>query len=145
MGRTQIIACLIVGLWAAASSAVRRNTRSRSARRISPNKSSSARSWRSIWNIGLAAPLIVSSTWAARCWRTRRSCTETSISIPNIRDRADDHLEVTARHDPVRPSISSAREYQARFGLEWMDPLGFNNTFAMVIRGDEARKARLQR
>jgi osmoprotectant transport system substrate-binding protein len=31
-------------------------------------------------------------------------------------------------------------EYQTRFGLEWMDPLGFNNTFAMVILGGEARK-----
>jgi glycine betaine/choline ABC-type transport system substrate-binding protein len=34
-------------------------------------------------------------------------------------------------------------EYQARFGLEWMDPLGFNNTFAMVIRGGEARKSQI--
>ena len=30
-------------------------------------------------------------------------------------------------------------EYQTRFGLEWMDPLGFNNTFAMVILGGEAK------
>jgi osmoprotectant transport system substrate-binding protein len=34
-------------------------------------------------------------------------------------------------------------EYQSRFGLEWMDPLGFNNTFAMVIRGGEARKSQI--
>ena len=32
------------------------------------------------------------------------------------------------------------REYQARFGLQWMDPLGVNNTFAMVIRESDARK-----
>lgn len=30
------------------------------------------------------------------------------------------------------------REYQA-LGLEWLAPLGFNNTFAMLIRGEEAR------
>jgi len=34
-------------------------------------------------------------------------------------------------------------EYQARFGLEWLDPLGFNNTFAMVILGGEARKNKI--
>ena len=34
-------------------------------------------------------------------------------------------------------------EYQARFGVEWMDPLGFNNTFAMVIRGEDARKSKI--
>ena len=27
--------------------------------------------------------------------------------------------------------------------LEWMDPLGFNNTFAMVIRGEDARKHKI--
>jgi osmoprotectant transport system substrate-binding protein len=34
-------------------------------------------------------------------------------------------------------------EYQTRFSLEWMDPLGFNNTFAMVIRGEDARKNKI--
>jgi glycine betaine/choline ABC-type transport system substrate-binding protein len=34
-------------------------------------------------------------------------------------------------------------EYRARFGLEWLDPLGFNNTFAMVILGGEARKNKI--
>ena len=27
--------------------------------------------------------------------------------------------------------------------MEWMDPLGFNNTFAMVILGGEARKSKI--
>jgi osmoprotectant transport system substrate-binding protein len=31
-------------------------------------------------------------------------------------------------------------EYAARFGLEVLEPLGFNNTFAIVIRGDDARR-----
>ena len=30
--------------------------------------------------------------------------------------------------------------YAKRFGLEWMEPLGFNNTFAILVRGDAARK-----
>jgi glycine betaine/choline ABC-type transport system substrate-binding protein len=34
-------------------------------------------------------------------------------------------------------------EYQARFGVEWTDPLGFNNTFAMVIRGEDALKNKI--
>jgi glycine betaine/choline ABC-type transport system substrate-binding protein len=33
-------------------------------------------------------------------------------------------------------------EYQTRFGVEWMAPLGFNNTFAMVIRGEDARNSK---
>jgi len=31
-------------------------------------------------------------------------------------------------------------EYQRRFDLDVMPPLGFNNSFAMVVRGDEARR-----
>jgi osmoprotectant transport system substrate-binding protein len=32
------------------------------------------------------------------------------------------------------------REYASRFGLEVMEPLGFDNTFAIVIRGEDARQ-----
>ncbi len=32
-------------------------------------------------------------------------------------------------------------EYRKRWNLEWLDPLGFDNTFAMVVRGPEARAA----
>ena len=32
------------------------------------------------------------------------------------------------------------QEYRSRFGLDVMPPLGFNNSFAMVMRGDEARR-----
>jgi osmoprotectant transport system substrate-binding protein len=35
-------------------------------------------------------------------------------------------------------------EYRARFGVEVMPPLGFNNTFAMVVRGDDAAKLHLR-
>jgi len=32
------------------------------------------------------------------------------------------------------------QEYRSKFGLDVMPPLGFNNSFAMVMRGDEARR-----
>ena len=35
-------------------------------------------------------------------------------------------------------------EYKRRFGLDVMPPLGFNNSFAMVMRGDEARRLGLK-
>jgi glycine betaine/choline ABC-type transport system substrate-binding protein len=35
--------------------------------------------------------------------------------------------------------------YSDRFHLEVTEPLGFENTFAMVIRGDDARKLHLQK
>jgi glycine betaine/choline ABC-type transport system substrate-binding protein len=52
-------------------------------------------------------------------------------------------LKLPPAHNPAAAIALVRGEYQARFGLEWMDPLGFNNTFAMVIRGDEARKSQI--
>jgi osmoprotectant transport system substrate-binding protein len=37
------------------------------------------------------------------------------------------------------------KEYAERFGLEVTEPLGFENTFAMVIRGEDAKKYNLQK
>ena len=37
------------------------------------------------------------------------------------------------------------QEYQNRFGLEVTEPLGFENTFAMVVRGADARRLHLQK
>jgi glycine betaine/choline ABC-type transport system substrate-binding protein len=34
--------------------------------------------------------------------------------------------------------------YRSQWGLEWLAPLGFNDTFAMVVRGDTARAANLR-
>jgi glycine betaine/choline ABC-type transport system substrate-binding protein len=50
------------------------------------------------------------------------------------------------------PPLSDAKEvyrrvkeeYAARFGLEWTEPLGFNNTFAILVRGEDARKLKLK-
>jgi glycine betaine/choline ABC-type transport system substrate-binding protein len=46
-------------------------------------------------------------------------------------------------HDPLEKDPSKVfhrvqQEYRARFNVEAMPPLGFNNTFAMVVRGDDA-------
>jgi osmoprotectant transport system permease protein len=42
----------------------------------------------------------------------------------------------------VYEAVKSA--YESRFGLEWTEPLGFNNTFAIVIRKDEALRLNLK-
>jgi len=34
--------------------------------------------------------------------------------------------------------------YRERFGLEVTEPLGFNNSFALVVRGDDARRLKLK-
>jgi osmoprotectant transport system permease protein len=35
-------------------------------------------------------------------------------------------------------------EYLNRYGVEWTEPLGFNNTYAMIIRKDDAQKLNLR-
>ncbi len=41
--------------------------------------------------------------------------------------------------DPAKVREQVQAEYQRRFNLEVLPPLGFNNTFALVIRGEDAR------
>jgi osmoprotectant transport system substrate-binding protein len=36
------------------------------------------------------------------------------------------------------------RDYQSQFNVEWLEPLGFNNTFAILVRGVEARRLNLK-
>ena len=56
-------------------------------------------------------------------------------------------LTAVLKHPPVREpaaALDSVRdEYDKRFGIRWLEPLGFNNTFAMVVRGEDARKHRI--
>jgi len=49
-------------------------------------------------------------------------------------------LKLPRSSDPVGVLTRVRNEYQKRFHVLWLDPLGFNNTFAMVIRGEDARK-----
>jgi osmoprotectant transport system substrate-binding protein len=46
--------------------------------------------------------------------------------------------------DPAAVYARVKKAYAERFGLELTEPLGFNNTFAMVIRGEDARQAKLR-
>jgi osmoprotectant transport system permease protein len=46
--------------------------------------------------------------------------------------------------DPQEVYRRVAAEYAKRFDLVWTEPLGFNNTFAILVRGDDARKLNLK-
>lgn len=47
--------------------------------------------------------------------------------------------------DPPRVREAVAREYAKRWNLTWLAPLGFDNTFALVMRGADARRAGIAR
>src|SRR5437899_6165095 len=42
--------------------------------------------------------------------------------------------------DPDSVSRMVAREYGERFGLRWLAPFGFNNTFAILVRAADAER-----
>jgi osmoprotectant transport system permease protein len=46
--------------------------------------------------------------------------------------------------DPREVSRLVAEEYARRFDLVWTEPFGFNNTFAILVRGDDARRLNLK-
>ena len=46
--------------------------------------------------------------------------------------------------DPAEVFRLVHQEYRARFGVEVLAPLGFNNTFAIVVRGEDAEKLHLR-
>jgi osmoprotectant transport system substrate-binding protein len=69
--------------------------------------------------------------------------------------RIDAYVEYTGTaltailHDPIQRDPSAVfqrvkREYRQRFGMEVMPSLGFNNTFAIVVRGEDARRLNLK-
>jgi len=47
--------------------------------------------------------------------------------------------------DPARVRAEVAQEYARRFGLTWTMPLGFENTFALVMRSTQARELSITR
>jgi osmoprotectant transport system substrate-binding protein len=52
-------------------------------------------------------------------------------------------------HDPLESDSAAVlqrvrSEYQRRFALDVLPSLGFNNTFAIVVRGEDARRLRLK-
>ncbi len=69
--------------------------------------------------------------------------------------RIDMYVEYTGTaltailHDPIERDPSEVftrvqQEYKQRFGLDVMPSLGFDNTFAIVIRGEDARRLHLK-
>jgi osmoprotectant transport system substrate-binding protein len=48
------------------------------------------------------------------------------------------------QYDPAKVFTLVQTEYRNRFGVEVMPSLGFNNTFAMVVRGEDANKLHLR-
>jgi osmoprotectant transport system substrate-binding protein/osmoprotectant transport system permease protein len=46
--------------------------------------------------------------------------------------------------DPEEVYRRVKSDYANRFKVEWMEPLGFNNTFAILVRGEDARKLSLK-
>jgi len=49
-------------------------------------------------------------------------------------------LKQPVESDPGNVFAKVKREYASRFDLEVLEPLGFNNTFAIVVRGETARR-----
>ncbi|MGO9590738.1 MAG: glycine betaine ABC transporter substrate-binding protein [Candidatus Acidiferrales bacterium] len=69
--------------------------------------------------------------------------------------RIDTYVEYTGTaltailHDPIESDPSTVfervqSEYKQRFGFDVLPSLGFNNTFALVIRGEDARRLHLK-
>jgi glycine betaine/choline ABC-type transport system substrate-binding protein len=54
-------------------------------------------------------------------------------------------LERRPVSDPKRVYDEVAREYRSRWNLAWSPSLGFENTFALVMRGDDARRLGVRR
>ncbi len=53
-------------------------------------------------------------------------------------------LKLPVSKDPEAVMQQVRAAYAQRWQLEWLPPLGFNNTFAMMIRGDIARRSGLR-
>lgn len=53
-------------------------------------------------------------------------------------------LELPPLQDPGAVFDTVSQLYARRFDLVWLDPLGFNNTFAILVRGSTARRLDLK-
>ena len=144
MGRTQIVACLIVGLWAAGiigctrehpitvgsknfteqvvlGEIVAQHLEYRLGRRVDRQ-------------LNLGGTMLAHQALVRGEIDLYPEYTGTALTAI---------LKLPLTRDPAAAIALVRGEYQARLGLEWMDPLGFNNTFAMVIRGEDARKNKI--
>jgi len=143
MGRTQIVACLIVGLWA---SGIAGCTKERPITVGSKNFTEQVilgeivaqhlehRLGRHVdRQLNLGGTLLVHQALVNGDIDLYPEYTGTALTAI---------LKLPPAYDPAAAMALVRAEYHTRFGVEWMDPLGFNNTFAMVIRGEDARKSK---
>ncbi|HEV8243189.1 MAG TPA: glycine betaine ABC transporter substrate-binding protein [Nitrospirales bacterium] len=65
----------------------------------------------------------------------------TGTALTSILKLSPSSIPVGGGEEAVFARVKS--EYLARFKILWLDPLGFNNTFAMVIRGPDARRNKI--
>ncbi len=144
MGRTQIVACLIVGLWA---SGVVACTKERPITVGSKNFTEQVilgeivaqhlehRLGRHVdRKLNLGGTMLAHQALVGGEIDLYPEYTGTALMTI---------MKLPPAHDPAAAMALVRAEYQARFGVEWMDSLGFNNTFAMVIRGEDARKSKI--
>jgi glycine betaine/choline ABC-type transport system substrate-binding protein len=52
-------------------------------------------------------------------------------------------LEQPVRRDPAEVLRIVSEAYRKRFAAEWLPPFGFNNTYAIVVREEDARRRNL--
>jgi osmoprotectant transport system substrate-binding protein len=52
-------------------------------------------------------------------------------------------LKQRAITDPAEALTAVRALYRSQWNLDWLDPLGFNNTFAIIVKGEEARNSHL--
>jgi len=52
-------------------------------------------------------------------------------------------LKQRAIEDPAEALSAVRALYRSQWNLEWLDPLGFDNTFAIIVHGKEAREKHL--
>lgn len=144
MGRREIVACLIVGLWAAGIVGC---TKERPITVGSKNFTEQvilgeivAQHLESRLGIRIIRQLNLGGTMLAHQALVRGEIDlypeYTGTALTAI-------LKLPPAHDAAASIALVRSEYQARFSLEWMDPLGFNNTFAMVISEADARNHKL--
>ena len=55
-----------------------------------------------------------------------------------------DSLTDSLASDPRFVFVHVAREFESRFGLQWLPPLGFQNSYAIAVRRDAASKYHLR-
>jgi osmoprotectant transport system substrate-binding protein len=53
-------------------------------------------------------------------------------------------LKKEPKNDPAAVFDETRDAYRKQFKAEWTKPLGFNNTFAMIIRGEDARRLKIK-